>query len=226
MNTKKINTHVALEKPIAVDPIAKELTVLAKALLVEVDELQEWMNMYSQVPTKTILQLIRTAIRYELNPLLGEIVFEEMGPGNWQAFISIDGWYRILHGQPHFQGLTFSASEELKEDVPIWMECTIYRSDRTHPMTVREYYIELKTEHIAWQKLPRRMLRHRTLQQCMRLAFGIASPEHYLASSLSPAPPKPMENWVTPTFTHKLARHNRIDLVKSVLRQEAHSDAR
>ena len=226
MNTKKINSPVALENPIAVDPIAKALTVLAKALLVEVNELQEWMNMYSPVPTKTILQLIRTAIRYKLNPLLGEIVFEEMGPGNWQAFISIDGWYRILNQQPNFQGLTFGASEELIENVPLWMECTIYRSDRTHPMTVREYYIELKTEHIAWQKLPRRMLRHRTLQQCMRLAFGIASPEHHLASSLSLVPPKSIENWVAPTFTQKMARHNRIDVVKSVLRQEAHSDAR
>lgn len=226
MNTKKINSHVALEKPTAADPIAKAITALAKALLVEVNELQEWMNTYSQVPTKTILQLIRTATRYELNPILGEIAFEEMNPGNWQAFISIDGWYRILNQQPNFQGLTFSTSEELKEDVPIWMECTIYRSDRTHPITVREYYIELKTEHIAWQKLPRRMLRHRTLQQCMRLSFGIASPEHHLASSLSLVPPKPIESWVAPTFTHKMARNNRIDLVKSVLRQEAHRDAR
>ena len=226
MNTKKINSPVALENPIAVDPIAKALTVLAKALLVEVNELQEWMKTYSQVPTKTILQLIHTAIRYELNPLLGEIAFEEMGPGNWQAFISIDGWYRILNKQPHFQGLTFDASDELIENVPLWMECTIYRSDRTHPMKVREYYIELKTEHIAWQKLPRRMLRHRTLQQCMRLAFGIASLEHYLAPSLTPILPKPMESWVAPTFTHKNATHNRIDVVKSVLRQEAHGDAR
>jgi hypothetical protein len=226
MNTKKINSHVVLEKPIAVDPIAKGITVLAKALFVEINELQEWMNMYSQVPTKTLLQLIHTAIRYELNPLLGEIIFEEMNLGNWQAFISIDGWYRILNKQPHFQGLTFGASTELIENVPLWMECTIYRSDRTHPMTVREYYIELKTEHIAWQKLPRRMLRHRTLQQCMRLAFGIASPEHYLGPSLTPVPPKPMESWVAPTFTHKMARHNRIDLVKSVLQQESHSDAR
>ena len=226
MNTKKINSHVAPEKPIAVDPIAKGLTVLAKAILVEVNELQEWMNTYSPVPTKTILQLIRLAIRYELNPLLGEIVFEEMNPENWQAFISIDGWHRILNGQPHFQGLTFDASAELIENVPLWMECTIYRSDRTHPITVREYYMELKTEHIAWQKLPRRMLRHRTLQQCMRLAFGIASPEHHLASSLSLAPPKPIQSWVVPTFTHKMDRNNRIDLVKSVLRQEAHRDAR
>ncbi|WP_216220141.1 hypothetical protein [Polynucleobacter sp. AP-Latsch-80-C2] len=70
------------------------------------------------------------------------------------------------------------------------------------------------------------MLRHRTLQQCMRLAFGIASPEHYLGPSLTPVPTRLIENWVAPTFTHKKATHNRIDVVKSVLRQESHSDAR
>ena len=226
MNVKKINSNVAPKKPIAVDPIAKGITVLAKALLVETNELQEWIKMYSQVSTKTILQLIRIATRHELNPLLGEIIFEEIIPGNWQAFISIDGWYRILNNQPHFQGLTFNTSAELIENVPLWMECTIYRSDRTYPITVREYYIELKTEHIAWQKLPRRMLRHRTLQQCMRLAFGIASPEHYLGASLTPVPPRSLENWVAPTFTHRPARQNRIDLVKSVLRQEPQSDTR
>ena len=226
MNAKKINSNVALATPIAVDPIAKGLTVLAKALLVEVNELQEWMNIYSQVPTKTILQLIRIAIRYELNPLLGEITFEEISSGNWQAFISMDGWCRILNQQPNFQGLTFSTSAELIENVPLWMECSIYRSDRTHPITVREYYIEVKTEHIAWQKLPRRMLRHRTLQQCMRLAFGITSSEQHLPVSWPLEAPKPVEKWVGPTFIHQQVKPNRIDVVKSVLQQESHRDAR
>lgn len=106
------------------------------------------------------------------------------------------------------------------------MECTIYRSDRTHPITVREYFIELKTEHIAWQKLPRRMLRHRTVQQCMRLAFGITSPEQHLPASWPLEAPKPVEKWVGPTFTHQQVKPNRIDVVKSVLRRESHRDAR
>jgi hypothetical protein len=57
------------------------------------------------------------------------------------------------------------------------MECTIYRSDRVVPMTVREHLSEVKTNHPAWQQIPRRMLRYKALQQCARLAFGISAPE-------------------------------------------------
>jgi hypothetical protein len=35
----------------------------------------------------------------------------------------------------------------------------------------------MKTEHAAWQQMPRRMLRHRAMQQCARLAFEITVPE-------------------------------------------------
>ena len=59
------------------------------------------------------------------------------------------------------------------DDIPTWIECAIYRSDRTLPMVVREYFVEVKQETQIWQKMPRRMLRHRALQQCARLSFGI-----------------------------------------------------
>jgi hypothetical protein len=83
----------------------------------------------------------------------------------------------LIHRQPTFQGIAFNQSPETEDGIPIWMECTIYRSDLTHPVTVREYYAELKTEHPMWSQMPNRMLRHKTLQQCARLAFGIAVPE-------------------------------------------------
>jgi hypothetical protein len=57
------------------------------------------------------------------------------------------------------------------------MGCAIYRTDRVKPIEVKEYFSEMKTEHAAWQQMPRRMLRHRAMQQCARLAFGITVPE-------------------------------------------------
>jgi hypothetical protein len=53
------------------------------------------------------------------------------------------------------------------------MECTIYRHDRILPIIVKEYLDEVKTDQLYWQQMPRRMLRHRVIQQCARLAFGI-----------------------------------------------------
>jgi hypothetical protein len=52
------------------------------------------------------------------------------------------------------------------------MECIIYRKDRSQPTAVREYFDEVKGEQAIWQKMPRRMLRHRVMQQCARLALG------------------------------------------------------
>jgi hypothetical protein len=39
------------------------------------------------------------------------------------------------------------------------------------------YLSEVRTDHAIWQQIPRRMLRHKTLQQCARLAFGIHGPQ-------------------------------------------------
>jgi hypothetical protein len=58
-------------------------------------------------------------------------------------------------------------------DIPTWIECAIYGSDCTMPMVVREYFVEVKQETPIWQKMPRRMLCNRALQQCGRLSFGI-----------------------------------------------------
>ena len=56
------------------------------------------------------------------------------------------------------------------------MECTIHRSDRVIPTVIREYMAEVRHETEIWQKMPRRMLRHRVLQQCARIAIGIRAP--------------------------------------------------
>jgi hypothetical protein len=37
--------------------------------------------------------------------------------------------------------------------------------------------LEVQNDHAIWQKMPRRMLRHRVMQQCARIAFGIGMSE-------------------------------------------------
>jgi hypothetical protein len=96
---------------------------------------------------------------------------------DWQVSISVDGWIKLINRHPHFSGLTFTQSPEEKEGLPIWMECTIHRSDRTIPTTIREYMTEMRHDTQIWQRMPIRMLRHRVLQQCARIAIGIKIPE-------------------------------------------------
>ena len=64
------------------------------------------------------------------------------------------------------------------EDFSRFVRCEIYRNDRILPIVVKEYLEEVMTNHPSWQQMPRRMLRHRVIQQCARLAFGISAQEH------------------------------------------------
>ena len=87
--------------------------------------------------------------------------------------VGLDGWVRLLNQHPAFDGMSFSESEQLEDGVPTWIECTIHRIDRRVPMTVKEYLAESKRETDAWTSHPRRMLRHRAIVQCARLALAL-----------------------------------------------------
>ena len=110
--------------------------------------------------------------RYYLDPLNEEIGFTQYEDANWSVFITVEGCSKLLNRNEQFNGLLFSQSDQLIDGVPEWIECSIYRRDRIIPITVREYLVEVKTNQSIWQKMPRRMLRHRALQQCVRLAIG------------------------------------------------------
>jgi hypothetical protein len=147
----------------------------ANALGIAIEELRNWIQ-DAALPEAVLKTILVTTKCYQLNPLLGQIDWELNLDGSYEVYIPIDGWITLIHRQPTFQGITFDQSPESENGIPIWMECTIFRSDLNHHTTVREYYAELKTEHPIWQQMPRRMLRHKTLQQCARLAFGINPP--------------------------------------------------
>ena len=107
-----------------------------------------------------------------LDPLMEEISSIQYEDNHWDIYISVDAWIRLLNQDEAFTGISFSQSETLIDGIPEWMECAIYREDRAIPTTVREYLGEVKTKQPAWNEMPRRMLRHRALQQCARIALS------------------------------------------------------
>jgi hypothetical protein len=146
---------------------------IATLLQLEEAELALWLEDYVHLPPRVLLHFLHQIRKYRLDPLSDEIMLFKNPEGQYQTLITIDGWMRLINQDPQFAGMTFKESSELELGIPLWMECSIYRHDRILPITVKEYSAEIKTEHLLWKTMPRRMLRHRSIQQCARLAFGI-----------------------------------------------------
>ena len=156
----RISKKTVVTKPVRKDPV---LSAAAKAIGMRGSELEAWLASYPNlsVAVRTItLQLIT---QHRLDPKADEIDLVQYEASQWQALITVNGWAKLINAQPAFCGIEFAESKEHDGAIPRWMSCTIYRTDRVKPITVKEYLVELKTEHPCWQIMPRRMLRHRAL---------------------------------------------------------------
>ena len=173
-----------------ISSMAKALKCAAHAIGMIPKDLSAWFNQYPQLSEVSQETCLRLIAEYRLNPRADEIDLVQFEKGRWQVFITVNGWAKLINARPAFCGIEFSEASELEEGVPIWKGCTIYRTDRIKPIVIREYFTEMKTEHAAWQQMPRRMLRHRAMQQCARLAFGITVPECKPSSSSISALPE------------------------------------
>ena len=154
----------------------------AGILKIEADDLQLWLDQYLGITPYTQIQLLRLASKYQLDPLSDEVNLLETKEG-YLPFITIDGWAKLINQHPQYAGMSLRDSTELIDGIPAWMECTIYRNDRILPIVIKEYLEEVRTDHPSWQQMPRRMLRHRVIQQCARLAFGITAYESFINTS-------------------------------------------
>jgi len=111
--------------------------------------------------------LMVIANEYGLNPFTKEIYAYPDQHKGIVPVVGVDGWIRIINEHPQFDGLEFDATAEA-------VTCRIYRKDRTRPTVVTEYLDECKRPTDPWRNMPRRMLRHKALMQCARVAFGFA----------------------------------------------------
>jgi len=109
--------------------------------------------------------LLIVANQYGLNPWTKEIyAFPDKNNGIVPV-VGVDGWARIINGNDKFDGMEFVQDDES-------CTCVIYRKDRGHPIKVTEYMSECKRGAGPWQSHPKRMLRHKAMIQCARIAFG------------------------------------------------------
>lgn len=125
----------------------------------------------ADVTDEQMMALLVIADQYKLNPFTREIyAFPDSNKGGIVPIVSVDGWIRIINERPELSSIEFEYSDDDVEDP--WIACTIVRHDRAKPLTVREYGKECYRDTGPWNSHPRRMLRHKALIQCGRIAFG------------------------------------------------------
>jgi len=119
-----------------------------------------------------MMALLVVANEYKLNPFTKEIYAFPAQGGGIVPIISIDGWIRIINERPELASIKFEYPPDGTDKADWWVGCTITRRDRDEPVTIREYYAECYRDTVAWNGMGRRMLRHKALIQCARIAFG------------------------------------------------------
>ena len=119
-----------------------------------------------EVSDSQLSALLIVANQYGLNPWTKEIyAFPDKNNGIVPV-VGVDGWSRIINGNPQFDGMDFDQDADS-------CTCTIYRKDRAHPTKLTEWMAECKRPGVKpWESHPYRMLRHKALIQCARMAFG------------------------------------------------------
>jgi len=131
----------------------------------------------NEISNEQMMALLIVADQYGLNPWTKEI-FAFPDKGAIIPVVSVDGWSRIINSNPAMDGIEFEYSPETithsGKVCHVWIECLIYRKDRSRPIRVREFFAEVVRDMGPWKTHPCRMHRHKAEIQCARIAFGFA----------------------------------------------------
>ena len=156
-----------------------------------------------QVSDAQMTALLVVANQYGLNPWVKEIYAFPDRQNGIVPVVGVDGWSRIMNEHQQFDGVEFEQDDSK-------CTCIIYRKDRSRAIKVTEWMDECRRDTGPWKSHGRRMLRHKAMIQCARLAFGFggiydqdeaeriveAQPvKHMGAAEVVQAPPQALPEW-------------------------------
>lgn len=169
-----MNTKAAVALPIE---SASLVTKMATRFSVEPNKLMATLKTTAfkvkggEATNEQMMALLIVADQYNLNPFTKEIYAFPDKYGGIVPVVGVDGWSRIINESRDFDGMEFE--NELTPDGSLRsITCTMHRKDRSHPTKVTELLAECKRATDPWASHPSRMLRHKAMIQCARLAFG------------------------------------------------------
>lgn len=150
------------------------LAIMAGRMSVDPDKLLSTLKstVFKGASNDELLALVVVANTYGLSPLLKEIYAFPAKGGGIVPVVSIDGWLRMANDHPQLDGIETSYDSN-EHGALLSCTCKIYRKDRQHPTVATEYLSECKRNTEPW-KMEHRMLRHKAIIQCSRIAFGFS----------------------------------------------------
>ena len=165
-----------------------------------------------QVSDAQMTALLVVANQYGLNPWVKEIYAFPDRQNGIVPVVGVDGWSRIMNEHPQFDGIEFDQDDSK-------CTCIIYRKDRSRAIKVTEWMDECRRDTGPWKSHGRRMLRHKAMIQCARLAFGFGGiydqdeaeriVESQPVKHMGPAevmPPAPPKFYDATKFDHNLPK--------------------
>jgi phage recombination protein Bet len=144
---------------------------MASKMNVEPSKLLETLKAtaFKGASNEEMLALVVVSNEYGLSPLTKQIYAFPAKGGGIVPVVSIDGWISMVNRQPQLDGIEFDMSPDGEE-----CTCHIHIKGRSKPVVVTEYKSECFRATEPWKTMPKRMLRHKALIQCARVAFGFS----------------------------------------------------
>ena len=176
-----MTSHLVDARPLSlVTKFATRYSVEPERLLVTLKATAFKQKADAPITNEQMMALLIVADQYGLNPFTKEIYAYPDKQNGIVPVVGVDGWSRIINENPQADGIEFAYSETFTtpgggKPCPDWCEVHIYRKDRSKPVVVREYLDEVYRQlnyPSPWQTHTKRMLRHKTLIQGARIAFG------------------------------------------------------
>jgi phage recombination protein Bet len=159
--TKANSVMVRMAERFGMDRVAFERTLMATVVP------------GGKATPEQVAAVLLVADQYHLNPLTKEIYAFPSKGGGIVPVVGVDGWIKLMNEHPAADGVQLVENNDEKGAL-VSVTATVHRKDRTHPITVTEYYAECARGTDPWRTQPRRMLRHKALIQGLRVAFGFS----------------------------------------------------
>ena len=125
------------------------------------------------VSNEHLAAFLMVAKEHDLNPMT-EQIHAFPSKGGVKAMIGVDGYIALANRHPKMDGMQTNLNRNAEGKV-LSATCTIHRKDREHPTIIEEDLAECRRDTIPWKQHPNRMLRHKAIMQCVRVAFGGAN---------------------------------------------------